>query len=232
MRKTRPKLSDEIADIILRRIMDGEYSPGTKIPNEFELAEELNVGRGTVREAVKTLVSRNILVIKRGNGTYVAEHPGQVDDPLGFAFSPDKFRLANELCEVRLILEPEIAALAAERATVQDIKKIQKYCDEAAKAIRTGLNHTDADIKFHRAIASASHNQVMASVVPVVQRGVSLFIEIADQTQLDMTIVTHQNILEAIKNRDSEAAREAMRVHLIENQQIFNRKSANMQKGQ
>ena len=207
MRKTRPKLSDEIADIILRRIMDGEYSPGTKIPNEFELAEELNVGRGTVREAVKTLVSRNILVIKRGNGTYVAEHPGQVDDPLGFAFSPDKFRLANELCEVRLILEPEIAALAAERATVQDIKKIQKYCDEAAEAIRTGLNHTDADIKFHRAIACQSQSgdgQCSACC----SKRCKPFIEIADQTQLDMTIVTHQNILEAIK---TETQRRLMR---------------------
>jgi len=221
MKQPRRQLADQIAEIILKKIADGEYQPGEKIPNEFELADELNVGRSTIREAVKSLVTRNVLVIKRGNGTFVAEHPGRVDDPLGFALNKDKLRLANDLCEVRLILEPEIAALAAKRATDEEIEKIREYCEEAAEAIRAGKNHGEADINFHKAIAAASHNQVMASVVPVIQQGVYLFIEIADEAQLEMTIKTHQQIYKAIAARDARAAHKSMREHLLKNQIIF-----------
>jgi DNA-binding FadR family transcriptional regulator len=198
-----------------------------KIPNEFELADELNVGRGTIREAVKTLVTRNVLVIKRGNGTYVAENPGRVDDPLGFALNRDKFGLASDLCEVRLILEPEIAALAAQRATDEEIEKIRKYSDEAADAILACKDHTEADINFHKAIAAASHNQVMESVVPVIQQGIYLFCEIADESQLRMTIRTHRQICKAIDARDARAAHKAMRDHLLKNQVTFRIKTEN-----
>lgn len=232
MKQPRRQLADEIAEILLKRIADGEFQPGMKIPNEFELADELNVGRGTIREAVKSLVTRNVLVIKRGNGTYVAEHPGRVDDPLGFALNKDKLRLANDLCEVRLILEPEIAALAAERATDEEIVKIREYCDEAAEAIKAGRYHGDADINFHKAIAAASHNQVMASVVPVIQQGVFLFVEIADKYQLEMTVKTHRQICKAIATRDARAAYKYMREHLLKNQITFRIKTGETEERQ
>ena len=72
-----------------------------RLPSEFELAELLHVGRGTVREGVKLLVARNVLEIRRGKGTYIAQNPGEIPDPLGFAYYPDQLRLAMDLVEIR-----------------------------------------------------------------------------------------------------------------------------------
>lgn len=83
-------LAEQVADYILKLIVDSGLEAGAKLPNEFELAERTGVGRGTIREAVKILVSRNILEIRRGAGTYVSDRQGIVEDPLGLAFIKDK----------------------------------------------------------------------------------------------------------------------------------------------
>ena len=120
------------------RIVAGSFAAGQQLPNEFDLAEQLGVGRGTVREAVKILVSRNILEIRRGCGTFVCSHPGRVEDPLGFSFVRDKKKLALDLCEVRMMLEPEIAALAAARATDQEIESLRKAAEEVEQELLAG----------------------------------------------------------------------------------------------
>ena len=85
-RNTRP-LAEQVADQISQMISNRELPVGQRLPNEFELAERLNVGRGTVREAIKQLSARNIVQVKRGKGTFVVEHPGLIQDPLGYPFS-------------------------------------------------------------------------------------------------------------------------------------------------
>ena len=80
-RPRRKQLADQVAEELQERVLKGEWKPGEKLPTEFDLIEDLNVGRGTVREAVKILVTRNVLEIRRGNGTYVVENPVQVQDP-------------------------------------------------------------------------------------------------------------------------------------------------------
>ena len=99
-------LAEQVADQINQVIIDQNINAGEKLPNEFELAARLNVGRGTIREAVKLLVARNCLEIRRGKGTFVVEKPGQIEDPLGFAYVKDKITLAVDLMELRLQLEP------------------------------------------------------------------------------------------------------------------------------
>ena len=108
-------LAEQVADQINQVIIDQNINAGEKLPNEFELAAHLNVGRGTIREAVKLLVARNCLEIRRGKGTFVVEKPGQIEDPLGFAYVKDKITLAVDLMELRLQLEPWVAQLAAQR---------------------------------------------------------------------------------------------------------------------
>ena len=110
-------LAEQVADQINQVIIDQNINAGEKLPNEFELAARLNVGRGTIREAVKLLVARNCLEIRRGKGTFVVEKPGQIEDPLGFAYVKDKITLAVDLMELRLQLEPWVAQLAAQRCT-------------------------------------------------------------------------------------------------------------------
>ena len=119
-------LAEQVQEQIYQYILDTPIAVGAKLPNEFELGDRFGVGRSTIREAVKILVSRNILEIRRGCGTFVCENPGVVDDPLGFAFVDDKKRLGLDLCEVRMIIEPEIAALAAERAVPEEIEELQR----------------------------------------------------------------------------------------------------------
>lgn len=83
-------LPQKISEDIISFILNEHLQPGDKLPNEAHLAKELNIGRSSLREAMKLLASRNIVTIKQGSGTYVASSPGVVDDPLGFTFIPDK----------------------------------------------------------------------------------------------------------------------------------------------
>ena len=110
-------LPEQAAEQIRELIIERRLQAGDKLPNEFELMERLHVGRGTIREAVKILVASNVLEIRRGRGTYVAQHTGQVKDPLGLAFVADEAKLIGDLLAVRLQIEPWAAALAAQNAT-------------------------------------------------------------------------------------------------------------------
>lgn len=93
----RKSLPEQVSEQIRQLIIDQNLKVGSKIPNEFELCQQLNVGRGTVREAIKLLVSRNVLEIQRGKGTYVADNTGLVDDPFGLEYIEDKEKLV-EIC--------------------------------------------------------------------------------------------------------------------------------------
>ena len=126
-------LAEQVAEQIRQLIIDRQLTHGEKLPNEFELAQQLNVGRGTVREAAKLLVARNVLEIRRGRGTFVARHTGVVNDPLGFAYMPDQLRLAHELLDIRLIMEPWVASLAAQHATEEDVAELRAYLDTLGK---------------------------------------------------------------------------------------------------
>ena len=108
MTKKKKSLVETVSDEITKYIMDNELQVGDKIPNEFELAEKLNVGRSTVREAIKALVSRNVLEVKRGSGTFISSKAGVADDPLGLELIKDRAKLAQDLLEVRFMIEPEI----------------------------------------------------------------------------------------------------------------------------
>ena len=113
-------LPERVADQLMNLIRTQELQAGDKLPNEFELAKQLQVGRGSIREAVKILVARNVLEIQRGKGTFIARHTGETKDPLGFAFCSDQFQLAFDLLEVRMQLEPWVVANAAQHATEED----------------------------------------------------------------------------------------------------------------
>lgn len=216
-------LTEQVADRISDMIREQAIHNGQKLPNEFELAAILNVGRGTVREAVKLLVSRNVLEIKRGKGTYVKKIPGVVDDPLGFSYIRDRRQLSKDLLEVRLLLEPQIAALAAVRATEEDIKEITALCDEVEALIRSGDSHLGKDVELHSRIARSTRNQVMPNLIPIITKGVNFIGGVVKRVLVEESIETHRQITEAIAAHDPEAAREAMRLHLVYNVEALKR---------
>ena len=118
-------LPQKISEDIISLILEENLQPGDKLPNETILSERLNVGRSSIREAMKLLASRNIVTIRQGSGTYMASTPGMVEDPLGFTFIENKEKLVHDLLEVRILLEPSIAAMAASNADESDIKRIK-----------------------------------------------------------------------------------------------------------
>ena len=153
IKSTNQSLPEQVAAQINQLIIDQNIGPEQKLPNEFELAERLNVGRGTIREAVKLLVARNCLEVRRGKGTFVVEKTGQIEDPLGFAYVKDKITLAEDLMELRLRVEPWAAQLAAQRITDEEMPELQARCEEVTRIIRSGEDHGAADKAFHAYIA-------------------------------------------------------------------------------
>ena len=125
---SRP-LAEQVAQRIKDYILEEKLKSGDKLPTETALAREMGVARSTVREAIKRLESQNILTVRHGAGSFVTDQPGLADDPLGLDFIEDKERLAFDLLEVRNIIEPAIAALAARHATPEDIERAASMAD-------------------------------------------------------------------------------------------------------
>lgn len=210
-------LPERVADQIRQLIIDHHMENGDQLPNEFELAQQLNVSRGSVREAVKLLVARNVLELRRGKGTFIADNTGVVDDPFGFAYLEDEPRLANELMDIRRQLEPWIAAKAAEQANDQDIAELRVLQYKVEELIQSGQDHLAADQQLHIRIADCTDNRVLHELVPVITYSVHLFGKLTQRKLRQETIDTHAAVVDAIAAHDPEAAREAMQEHLKHN---------------
>lgn len=210
-------LSEKVANQISDLIKERNIGVGDKLPNEFELAESLNVGRGTIREAVKLLVARHCLEIRRGKGTYVTEELGRVSDPLGFEYVTDKIRLTEELYELRVQIEPWIASLAAKRIREEEKPELRERCAAVEACISAGTDHCEADKAFHQYIASCTHNSILPEIIPIVTYSVQLFTRFKDPKILKDTVQTHRAITDAICQNDPEWAEKSMREHIAAN---------------
>lgn len=215
-------LVEKTSERIIKIIRDNGYGARMKLPNEYELSAQLEVSRNTVREAIRALVSRNILEIRRGAGTFISEKMGVAEDPLGFSLVRDKHKLASDLMQIRLMIEPQIASLAAQNAEPDDIERLGRLCDEVEESILSGGNYLQKDIEFHTQIANCSKNVVVPNLMPIINDALTVFANITNKREGDKTIKTHRNIFEAIKNHRSNDAQEAMLIHLIYNRNRLN----------
>lgn len=205
---------------IINIIKENKMQPGDKLKNEYELAELLEVGRGTIREAIKSLVSRNILEVRQGAGTFVSNKNGIPEDPLGLTFIgdiKDNKNVAMDLLDIRLMLEPEIAAMAAVKGTVKQIKSMLVQCKIVEELIKKGEDYREADILFHKRIAQCSGNRVMENLIPIINSSVSLTINLTEDIFRENTYIEHRAVAEAIASGDSLGAKCAMIVHLNTN---------------
>ena len=125
-------LGQKTEDRLMKYILDKPGKIGERIPTEGELTELFEVGRSTVREAVKGLVTRGVLEVRRGDGTYVISTIYMENDVLEFGNVEDRYRLALDLFDVRLMIEPEIVTWACRKATEEQIQKLKQLCDEHA----------------------------------------------------------------------------------------------------
>lgn len=218
----KPK-TEIVAEEITEFIIDKNIKVGQKIPNEYYLANALGVGRSTVREAVRILISKNILYIKRGDGTYVSEKQGVLEDPLGLSLIEDKEKLLKDMLDIRFLIEPYIASQAALKANDEDKKIIEKLCDDVEVLIINNENHLDTDVKLHKAIADICGNTVMPKLIPVINQSIYLFGNVTNMMLKDATIQTHRELVEAIKRNDSKSAYDVMYLHLVYNRQAISK---------
>lgn len=214
-------LASRVEEELMNYILHEPVEIGAKIPNEFELAERFGVGRSTIRETIKSLATKGILEVRRGSGTYVISKNTIEEDPLGLAKFTDKYKLALELFEVRLMLEPEIAALASDYVTPEQKKALKRLCDETEELYRSGKNHTMKDIEFHTCIAKCSKNRVVELLQPIIQTAIVTFVNLTNRRLIEETIDTHRAITESIIKGDSVGARCAMIMHLTYNRQML-----------
>lgn len=220
-------LPERLANEISRYIISHGLAQGDRLPNEAELTRMMGAGRSSVREAMKLLASRHIVVIKQGSGTYVATTPGMVDDPLGFAFIPDKLKLARDLLEIRFMIEPRCAALAAQTATTKDIEHLRALCVKIEQLMDAGEPYDAADAELHRSIAELTGNIVLPRLMPAITDAVPLFIELTEDSLVRESATTHRAIVDAIATHDETAAHDAMYLHLVMNRQRLSKMADN-----
>jgi DNA-binding FadR family transcriptional regulator len=217
MTREGKSLAESIADHILSMItIDKRFIAGDKLPNENELSAELQVSRTTLREAIRILVTHNVLEIQRGRGTFVKNNEGLNDD---FSlkelttFRPD----LKELYEMRLIFEPQCAYYAAKRATDKELERILYYGKLEEEKILKKEDRTEVEQAFHKSIAKATHNEFMNRLLPILYRAIDTGVHLSDENEemIQNTLNDHRMIMEFLAKRDAEGAKTAMKLHII-----------------
>lgn len=218
-------LPEQAAERICQYIADRGLGAGDKLPNEFQLAELCQVGRSTIREAIKKLTFEGQVEVVRGSGTFIVEHkpavnPGSPDDdPMGLQDGRNLAKRALEFFDVRLILEPEVAAMAAVNATYKDCQKLWEIQREVEQCVKGNQDHLQADIRYHTQIAVCTHNKVIRNLMEIVVTGIPVFIEITGNSFAGVTVEQHRIITDAIAAGDATGARCGMITHLNSNRQ-------------
>jgi GntR family transcriptional repressor for pyruvate dehydrogenase complex len=218
----RRDISDSAAAVVahIRQLIDGgALGPGARLPAERELARQVGVSRPTVRAGLRTLAALGVVRSRRGSGTYIPEGPPTLGaEALSFLAALHKFTV-DDVYEARRILEVGAAGLAAERATPEQLATL---ADEVA-SLFASLNDRQVflvhDINFHRGVAAASSNPIVASLVEMVA---ALFYEqrrVTAQRAVDRNLRdaadAHRHIYQAIRARDADRARRLMNEHLL-----------------
>lgn len=209
-------LSQNAAESILSMItVEKRFSTGDRLPNETELAEELNISRTTLREAVKILTAYGVLEIQRGRGTYVTRDT--LPQSPGFQSLTAVKVNARDLYEMRLIFEPEAAYLAAVRGTDAEIRRIMGYGKRIEEEIMNGQDRTGDEHGFHKSIAQATHNEFMNQLMPILYQAIAKGVCLASGSAkaLQDTITDHRLIMEFLDQRNAEGARNAMKIHIM-----------------
>ncbi|MGF1431442.1 FadR/GntR family transcriptional regulator [Kitasatospora sp. LaBMicrA B282] len=215
----RRSLVDAAIEQLREQLAAGSWTVGEKIPTEHELAERMQVGRNTVREAIRVLVHAGMLVTRQGEGTFVRS----TSDPAAVLRGVQRSGVRDVL-EVRAALEAEAARLAALRHTPEDLRRMREALAREAEVIaahdeRTGREATvEHDLEFHTAIVEAAHNPALTEVYRYFGASVREAMRTAfgDHEMPEVVVATHAALVDAIESGDPDRAEAACRALLAE----------------
>lgn len=219
----RKDLVDATVDAVVDRILRGTYREGDALPGEVDLSQELAVSRLTVREAVKVLKERGVLDVVQGRGTFVADRSRWTDLPtlivVSLAESSPR-EVGLRLVELRRMIEVGAAGLAARNRSDEDVEALASLIEEMDAAGDAGdiAANVEADLAFHRRVLLASRNPFIPVVMAPLERALheSRLVTASHPEVRERAQGHHRAILDAIRTRDEEAAKDAMRAHMTQ----------------
>lgn len=211
------RLYEQIVEQIEQSVQKGDLKPGDQLPAERELAEQFGVSRTAVREAVKALREKGLVEAYPGKGTFITNGSSNpMRQSLDRMMRSAQVDATSSLVEVREILEPEIAALAAVRATEENLNSLREAVAVMDAAKRDPDAYIEADLDFHLELAEAAANPLILSlidsIIGVLREQRMRIFEVDGGP--DRGQYHHKKILEAMEHQDAQGAREAMRAHL------------------
>lgn len=205
-------VSEAVAEKLLEQISKGKLIWGQKLPPQRELAKILNVGTSSLREGLQMLQATGFIEVKRGQGTYITEN-SSIPLSKNIILSLNIGSNIKNLMEVRKILEVDIAILAAKKAKPKDIKRMTTYLENYEKFLgKDNLKASEYDLKFHLALVESVDNPLLYKISLAIRTSLEEFIENIEHTRKGLT--NHWRVLEAVKERDTVKARDAMKTLL------------------
>jgi GntR family transcriptional repressor for pyruvate dehydrogenase complex len=220
VRKTR--VSQDIIEQIRDLVTSGRLKPGDRLPSERELSQAMSVSRSSVREAVRAMESLGLIQARAGEGTFVASPAGsRGSDPVIASLHQD-WSAQHKLFEVRRVIEPDLAALAARRATAEQIERLRATLNEQEAEILRGGTGVKQDNLFHFLMAEATGNEALVRIVDSLM---DLLLKTREESlQHDerraRSLKQHRAMLAAIEARDPRAAERLMREHIQDVEQL------------
>ncbi len=213
VKKTR--IYQDIVAQLKELIADGKLRPGDQLPSERELSEMFQVSRASVREAIRALESMGFIEIRQGEGTYIASSVETLLASVASALLHQRDPLL-QVFEARKILEPAITALAAERATAEDVGDLEAILAEQADQVAKGETGVEADTRFHSTLAEAAKNEVLLRLNEAIVDNLreTRLRSLQTQGRPPRSLAGHREILAAIGSKDPARAQAAMLNHL------------------
>lgn len=214
---SRVTLGEQVATQLAEQISEGEWLPGDKLPSETDLCASLRIGRSTLREALKSLAYVGLVQMRPGEGTYVLENTQLLVDRIRTGGVLRTEKELQDVSEARLILETELAAMAAERMEPADLERLEELLKDMERCLKgDGREYAALDVDFHLAIAKSSKNQLLHELLVPIRGVLQEFIAKSQEMPgiRENAHEHHAKILAALRQRNPEKAKREIRAHL------------------
>jgi DNA-binding FadR family transcriptional regulator len=233
----RVNLHSAVASHIGCQIVQGKIPPGSILPNEASLGTRYGVSRTALREAIKVLASKGLIEVRRKTGTRVNTHAKwSMLDPevLTWMFSGKDIPTGlADLMEVRMLIEPAAARMAAQKACPEDLKEISDACEEMEAATGDPPPSVESDLRFHMAVLEATHNAFMRPFGALIQAALrgSVRLTSSNTDLYRLTLPRHRKVLSAIELGDAHTAEAEMRALLTQTLRDINDQTRAIRQG-